>query len=446
MYPNLYYALNDWFGWKINALKIFYTFGIFVAIAFIIAAWILTLELKRKEKQGLLTFREETIITGNPATAMQLIINGLIGFLFGYKLIGAFIASRQTGIDLQQYIFSSEGSFAGGIIVAAVLAFLKYREKNKQKLAKPEKRTIRIWPHDRVGDMVVLALIFGIIGAKIFDNLENWDRFIEDPIRNLFAPSGLTFYGGLICAAIAIIVYARKKRIKIVHLLDSFAPAMMIAYAIGRIGCQVAGDGDWGIYNSAYISDRPGHVVLAKPGDFEQKLKEHETYFLNGTVKDSSGQTIMVTDRTSASLAEVPHASFSVPKFIPKWMVAYTYPHNVNEDGILLPDCEGRYCRALPQPVFPTPFYEIVACGILFLVLWGLRRKIKIPGIIFSLYLVFNGIERFLVETIRVNTKYHIFGLEPTQAELISSLLVLGGIGCFVYFYNRWAGTRKRTV
>lgn len=446
MYPNLYYALNDWFGWKINALKIFYTFGIFVAVAFIIAAWVLTLELKRKEKQGLLTFREETIITGNPATALQLIINGLIGFIFGYKLIGAILASRQSGVDLQEYIFSSEGSFAGGIIIAALLVYLKYREKNKQKLPKPEKRIIRIWPHDRVGDIVILALIFGIIGAKVFDNLENWDRFIEDPIANLFAPSGLTFYGGLILAAIAIIYYAGKKKIKIVHLLDSFAPAMMIAYAIGRIGCQVAGDGDWGIYNSAYISDVAGHVVAAAPGAFDQKLKEHETYFLHGEVTDSSGHALRVTDRVSSSLSEVPHAYFKVPKFIPKWMVAYTYPHNVNEDGIQLQNCEGRYCRALPQPVFPTPFYEIVACGILFLVLWSLRRKIKIPGVIFSLYLIFNGIERFLVETIRVNTKYSFFGIHPTQAELISTLLVLGGIGFFVYSFKQWNSAKGRTV
>lgn len=428
MYPNLYYALKDWFGWEINALKIFYTFGIFVAIAFIIAAWILTLELKRKEKTGLLSYREETIITGLRATPVQLIINGLIGFIFGYKLIGAFIAARQTGIDLQEYIFSSEGSMMGGLIVGAVLMFLKYREKEKQKLARPEKRVIRIWPHDRVGDIVVLALVFGIIGAKIFDNLENWDRFIEDPIRNLFAPSGLTFYGGLICAAIAIVVYARKKRIKIVHLLDAAAPALMIAYAIGRIGCQVAGDGDWGIYNSAYISESPGQVVLASPGDFEKKLKENETYFLQGTVTDSSGKTQMVTDRIADRLEDVPHKSFKAPGFIPKWMVAYTYPHNVNEDGVLIPGCEGRYCRALPQPVFPTPFYEIVAGFFLFGVLWALRRKIRVPGVLFSLYLVFNGIERFLVETIRVNTKYSIFGFQPTQAELISSLLIVAGI------------------
>jgi len=446
MYPNLYYALNDWFGWKINAFKIFYTFGIFVALAFFISAWILTLELKRKEKSGLLTYREEVIITGLPATAFQLFINALIGFIFGYKLIGAFLASRQEGIDLQQYIFSSEGSMIGGLLVAAVLAFLKYREKNKQKLPRPEKRTIRIWPHDRVGDFVILALIFGIIGAKIFDNLENWDRFIKDPISNLLAPSGLTFYGGLIFAAIAISVYARKKKIRLVHLVDSFAPALMIAYAIGRMGCQIAGDGDWGIYNSAYISETPGKAVVAKPGDFERKLQEHKTYFLQGAIIDSSGKLEYTTDRVSASLDEVPHKSFKAPKFLPKWMVAYTYPHNVNQDGIELLDCEGKYCRALPQPVFPTPFYEIVACLLLFAILWAIRKKIKAPGVLFSIYLLMNGVERFLVETIRVNTKYSIFGLHPTQAELISAVLFITGIAGIIYFSARYKRLHRHVV
>lgn len=443
MYPNLYFALKDWFGWEINAFKIFYTFGIFVAIAFIISAWILTLELKRKEKGGFLRFREETITTGKPVTFLELFINGFIGFVFGYKLIGAFIASKQGGVDLQEYIFSTQGSILGGMIVAAIMAFIKFREKNKQKLAKPEKRTVRIWPHDRVGDIVILALVFGILGAKIFDNLENWDRFIQDPIRNLFAPSGLTFYGGLICAAVAIILYARKKGIKVVHLIDAAAPALMIAYAIGRMGCQVAGDGDWGIYNSAYISDRPGHVVAATPEMFQQKLQENSTYFLKGIVSDSAGKTEYVTDRLVASLENVPHKSFKVPSFIPTWMVAYTYPHNVIEDGVLLDNCEGRYCRALPMPVFPTPFYEIVACFILFFVLWAIRKKIKTPGVIFSIYLIFNGIERFLVETIRVNSTYNIFGWHPTQAELISAMLVVAGFAGIYYFTKKYKMEEK---
>jgi prolipoprotein diacylglyceryltransferase len=145
----------------------------------------------------------------------------------------------------------------------------------------------------------------------------------------------------------------------------------------------------------------------------------------------------MVTDRHEASLDKVPHKSFRGPKFLPTWMFAFTYPHNVNEDGILLPNCEGKYCRALPQPVFPTPFYEIVTCFILFFILWAIRKKIKVPGVIFCIYLIMNGVERFLVETIRVNTTYSIFGIHPTQAELISSALVIVGIIGIFYFSKK---------
>lgn len=437
MYPNLYYAINDWFGWKINAFKIFYTFGIFVALGFIAGAYFLMRELKRKEKLGLLYPMEESITAGRPASFLDLLINAIVGFIFGYKLIGVLLASRTPGLDLQDYIFSSSGNWAGGIIIAALLVYLKYREKEKQKLSKPEKRTIRIWPHDRVGDLVIFALVFGILGAKLFDNFENWDRFIQNPIGNLLSPSGLTFYGGLICATIAICIYAYKKGINLLHLVDSAAPALMIAYAIGRIGCQVAGDGDWGIYNSAYISDKPGHVVAATPEQFQEKLNRNATYFLNGSVTDPSGITLNITDRHSESLDKVPHKSFKGPDFLPKWLFAYTFPHNVNEDGILLNDCEGKYCRALPQPVFPTSFYETVVCSLLFLFLWMIRRRIKVPGIMFSIYLILNGIERFLVETIRVNTTYTIFGLHPTQAELISAAFVIVGISGIIYFSKR---------
>jgi prolipoprotein diacylglyceryltransferase len=315
--------------------------------------------------------------------------------------------------------------------------FLKYREKNKQKLSSPEQRVIRIWPHDRVGDMVIFALVFGILGAKLFDNLENWDRFIKHPIENLLSPSGLTFYGGLICAAIAVCWYATKKGIKFWHLVDAAAPALMIAYAIGRIGCQVSGDGDWGIYNSAYISDTPGHVIEAKPGDYEKKLQQHSTYFLQGRTINPDYTSSSVSDRHSQSLKEVPHKSFKAPSFLPIWAVAYTYPNNVNEDGELIPDCEGKYCRALPQPVFPTSLYETIACSLLFLFLWLIRRRVSTPGIIFAIYLMLTGIERFFVELIRVNTTYNIFGFHPTQAEIISVVLVVTGVLMIVYLKSK---------
>jgi prolipoprotein diacylglyceryltransferase len=81
----------------------------------------------------------------------------------------------------------------------------------------------------------------------------------------------------------------------------------------------------------------------------------------------------------------------------------------------------------LNPPVLPTPFYETLACTALFLVLWGLRKRIRIPGQLFGLYLVLNGIERFAIEQVRVNSTYDILGFHPTQAELIAVGLILAG-------------------
>ncbi|NCI50004.1 prolipoprotein diacylglyceryl transferase [Sediminibacterium roseum] len=387
MYPNLYYLFKDLFGVEWTGLKLVNSFGFFVAIAFIICAWVLTLELRRKQQQGLFVPTEETITIGAPASVGELLLNFIIGFVFGYKIIGAFTINDALN-DPQSFILSSKGNLPVGLLVGLLFAGLKWWEKNKQKLDKPEKRTIRIWPQDRVGDIVIYAALFGFIGAKIFHNLENWNDFAADPIGSLVSFSGLTYYGGLICAGVAILLYAKRKKIRIVHLLDAMATTMMLAYALGRVGCQVAGDGDWGIPN-------------LKPKPFG---------------------------------------------WLPDWMWAYKYPHNVvNEDrDNLIANCTGQYCNELKLPVYPTPFYEIVICLALFFILWSIRKRIKVPGQLFGLYLVFNGVERFFIEKIRVNTKYDFLPFHPTQAELISFLLVLAGV-LFLVKSEKWFGKGEKT-
>ncbi len=427
MYPNLYYFFKDIFGVEWHALSFLNTFGLMVAMGFVTAAIVLSKELQRKEKEGLLTPREEMITVGKPASISELIINAVAGFIFGYKLLGLFF-NKPEGVNPQEYIFSMDGSIIGGLLVGAAIAGLKWWEKNKEKLKEPENRSVRIWPHDRVGDIIILGLVFGILGAKLFDNLENWSDFVQDPIGRMFSASGLTFYGGLIVASIAICWFAYKKGIKIIHLVDAAGLALLLAYAVGRIGCQISGDGDWGIYNSAYITDVNGTVVKAEQGDFQQHLVKNSTYFLEGRVYDKDSVLVPVTDRTYESLDKVPHKSLLAPSFLPIWMFAYTYPQNVNQDGTQMTDCADEHCRALPSPVFPTPFYETIVCTLLFLILWSFRRKIKVPGVMFGLYLIVNGIERFAVELIRVNNTYSIFGFHPTQAELISAALILAGI------------------
>lgn len=380
MYPNLYYAFKDLFGVEWNFLWYVNSFGFFVALAFIISAMVLANELRRKSKQGLFQPTEMQVTVGEPASTIDLGLNFLLGFLLGYKILALFIMDRSATQDPQEFIFSPLGNWPAGIGLGLFFAGMKWWEKNKQKLDKPEKRTVRIWPHDRVGEITIIALIFGLLGAKLFDIFENWSGFLKEPSAYIFSAKGLTFYGGLICAALAIWWYARKHKIGFLHLNDALAPTMMLAYSLGRIGCQVSGDGDWGIPNTS-----------PKP--------------------------------------------FS---WLPDWMWSYRYPHNVNEVGEKIPGClDTKFCDQLPVGVFPTPFYEIVACFILFLLLLSLRNKLKLPGTMFALYLMLNGLERFFIEKIRVNNTINFLGLKVTQAEVISSLLFLSGLAIWLFLWNR---------
>ncbi|HMU47453.1 MAG TPA: prolipoprotein diacylglyceryl transferase [Chitinophagaceae bacterium] len=380
MYPNLYYAFKDLFGVEWKFLRFVNSFGFFVAISFIISAIVLANELKRKSKQGLFQPTEMQVMVGKPASFLDLGLNFLLGFLLGFKIVALFIMDSSATEDPQAFIFSTLGSWPAGIALGLLFAGLKWWEKNKTKLDKPEKRTVRIWPHDRVGEITIIALIFGLLGAKLFDIFENWSGFLENPSAYIFSAKGLTFYGGLICAALAIWYYAKKHKMGFWHLNDAFAPTMMLAYSLGRIGCQVAGDGDWGIEN-------------LKPKPFS---------------------------------------------WLPDWMWAYTYPHNVNEVGEKIAGCtDAKFCYELPNPVYPTPLYEIIVCFILFLILWSLRKRLKVPGTLFAVYLMFNGIERFFIEKIRVNTRLNLFGFHPTQAEVISTLLFITGLGLWIYLKKK---------
>ena len=387
MYPNLYYAFKDLFGVEWTFLRFVNSFGFFVAISFIISAIVLAAELRRKSKEGIFQPTEMQVMVGQPATFADLALNFLLGFILGYKIVALFILDSSATEDPQAFIFSSLGSWPAGIGLGLFFAAVKWWEKNKQKLDKPEKRTVRIWPQDRVGEITIIALVFGLLGAKLFDIFENWGDFLVHPSDYIFSAKGLTFYGGLICAALAIWWYARKHKIGFWHLNDALSPTMMLAYSLGRIGCQVAGDGDWGIENTA-----------AKP--------------------------------------------FS---WLPDWMWSYKYPHNVNEVGVPIPGCtDTKFCNELPVGVFPTPFYEIIVCFILFLVLWSLRKRLKIPGTLMALYLMLNGLERFFIEKIRVNTRLDFLGFQPTQAEVISTLLFLTGLILWLWL-NKRAKAQKST-
>ncbi len=87
-------------------------------------------------------------------------------------------------------------------------------------------------------EMVFAALIGGIVGAKLW--------FLAENGGPLFSGTGLTFYGGLLGGALAVCVWAKYKGQLDLVLADAVVPSLAAAYAIGRIGCQLAGDGDYG--------------------------------------------------------------------------------------------------------------------------------------------------------------------------------------------------------
>ncbi|MCX6296149.1 MAG: prolipoprotein diacylglyceryl transferase, partial [Bacteroidetes bacterium] len=361
MYPSLYYAVKDLFGLELPFLKMVQMFGFFVAMAFLASAYFWTKELKRKENEGLLSVGTIKILKGQRATKSELFFSGIIGFLIGYKLLYIILNFSAFTENTQGFLLSTKGNLLGGIILGAISAYLKYSEKEKTKLEIPVWEDEPIHPFQLVGNMTLIAAFAGLLGAKIFHNLENWDTFIVDPIHALLSFDGLTMYGGLILASIALIYYGKKNNIPTPILIDSSAPSIMIGYAIGRIGCHLSGDGDWGINN---ISPKPNWLSWA-----------------------------------------------------PDWVWSYDFPHNVVNYGEPIANCNAdKYCNHLVPAVYPTSFYETVMCLFLFLIIWGIRKRIKTPGVLFSIYLMFNGFERFFIEKIRVNTLYHVKGFGFTQA------------------------------
>jgi phosphatidylglycerol:prolipoprotein diacylglycerol transferase len=370
MYPDLSYFFHDVFGTPYdNWTSIFKTFGLLMAIAFLVSAWILRLELIRKEKEGILTPTMRLNENENKNFLTSAIINGIVGFILGFKIPLIFTEFERFKQDPAGTLFSIDGNILIAIICAAGFGIYSYLD-NKKNAGKTEKQTI-VHPYERTGDIIIIAAISGIIGARLFSVIENFDLFLTDPLGQIFSGSGLTMYGGLIVAFGAVYYYVRKNGIPPLHMMDMAALGIVAGYGIGRLGCHFSGDGDWGIVNE-----------LAKPGWF----------------------------------------------IFPDWMWSFNYPHNVINEGIPLENCNAHYCKQLVPGVFPTSVYEFIAMAIIFTGLWKIRKRIKIPGVLFFIYLILQGIERFLIEAIRVNPKYSFAGMELSQAQYISIAFVLIGI------------------
>jgi len=244
-----------------------------------------------------------------------------------------------------------------GIIVAIAVMLATYIAT---KVVKGYEEVGKLPPrsHAVVADMAIVSALAGIVGARVFDILDNLDRFVADPISMIVTRSGFSIYGGLLFGIVVGVVFVRRRSVPVIPMLDAVAPAMMLGYGIGRLGCQIAGDGDWGI--AANMALKPG--------------------------------------------------------WLPVWLWAQTYNGNIT--GAMI----------APPGVYPTPLYETTMALVIFGVLWFLRSHNNRGGYLFSIYLLLAGFERVMIEKIRINTRYEVWGVQVTQAEAISFLLIIAGL------------------
>jgi phosphatidylglycerol---prolipoprotein diacylglyceryl transferase len=393
MYPNLSYLLHDWFGTPVdNIFSVVQMFGLLLGISFFLGGYVLFSELRRYKSLGLLQpkIRKETI--GAAPTILELAANAFTGFVFGFK--GVYLFQHQAEIaDPLAFLPTSQGNWLWGGILAFALGAWRWWEVKRRQLPEPKTIEVAVWPHQRVTDFVMVAAIFGLLGAKLFASLESPEYFadlLKDPIGTLFSGSGLTFYGGLICGTAGMIWFTLRMGVPLRVMLDACAPAILMGYAIGRIGCQLSGDGDWGI-------------------------------------------------------AAGPQPAWW---FLPDWAWAYDYPHNVSNytdaagrafhsDNVsIIEGFTGKYNTRLDPKVYPTPLWETTICLAIFALLWMIRKRTKPAGMLLCIYLFFNGLERYWIEKVRVNVK---LGGGFTQAEWIAmALMALGIFGAiYLWFENR---------
>lgn len=245
-------------------------------------------------------------------------------------------------------IYSFGAMVALAFLVAYWLSVAEFRRRGIPK------------PKDVASTLLMLAFIGGLAGAKLFHLLEHPEEFMDNPVGAVISPAGLTFHGGFLVATALFLVYLRRRRLPVWRIADAIAPALILAYGIGRIGCHLAGDGDYGI-----PTDLPWAVTYPQ-----------------GTVP-------------------------TLARLNPELRRRYEE---------LFPG------RPVPEdiPVHPTPIYEFLASVAIFALLWRLRTRLQPEGRLFALYLVLAGTERFLVEFIRLNPLY--WGL--SQAQWVSLLAI----------------------
>jgi phosphatidylglycerol:prolipoprotein diacylglycerol transferase len=221
--------------------------------------------------------------------------------------------------------------------------------------------------------LILWTAIAGVVGSRLYDIADNWPHYAANPWEMIFSGAGFVWYGGLAGGVIAAYFVARYYKIRFLVLADMAAPGLAIGHAIGRIGCQLSGDGDWGT-----VSNLPWAMAY------------------HNAIVGWTGRTVLALNGNRLVAA---------------------------------PGCTDTGCAPWVR-VHPAPVYETLLYTGVFLILWSIRKKIHVEGRLFYLYLIMAGGCRFAVEFIRVNPRV-LWGL--SEAQLIALAMVAIGIAAYAW-------------
>ncbi|MCX6186387.1 MAG: prolipoprotein diacylglyceryl transferase, partial [Bacteroidetes bacterium] len=216
MYATISDLLLDLFG--LNIPLPIQTFGFFLGLSFFGAFWATQSELKRKETNGLINTTLKSIKINEPISPVDYITTTVISAFIGFKLFEMILDYDALVQNPQLFLLSAKGSWFGAIAGGAYGYYTKHKESEKVKGKTIEIKTEVHHPYQHMANILVIAGAVGILGAKIFHKLEILDEFSRDPWGSLISFSGLTFYGGLIMAAIAVLIYTTKNNIPPLHM------------------------------------------------------------------------------------------------------------------------------------------------------------------------------------------------------------------------------------
>lgn len=379
MFPTLSDLINYLFNSHINLP--FQTYGFMLAIAFFTGGWVLYGELNRKEQEGMLLARVQRVADTGIGFWTTVLFQGILLVVMVWKLTWILCNYPRFLSNPPEHLFSLEGSIPALLAAAALFLAVRLMRHLRNRAARGVKEVL-VHPAQHTWRIMIVAILSAIAGSKLFDIFDNLEGFLNNPVGSLFSFNGFAFLGGFVVTVVVLILYVGWIKLDWKQVIDCSVPAILIGYAIGRLGCHLSGDGCWGIVNT-----------MQKP--------------------------IWLS-------------------WLPDWLWASNYAHNVISQGIQIPGCSGNHCRALAEPVFPTSLYESMGTFLIFLLLWSLRKRIKRPVMLFALFLVLFGSERFTIELIRVNNRYDFLGIHFTQAEAISLLMILSGLLLLLFYPKRW--------